>query len=121
MSWPSARKVLVPASGAVTLGATAGDPGDEAGALGDPAELAELAGTVGVLAVPAAEDAAELVDELQAVTSNAAQASPTQTATCRALCESEVRMKSPTPSPATPISCDITFTTPAAPPWLGRA
>jgi hypothetical protein len=110
--------VLVPASDAVTLGATAGDPGAEAGALGGPAEPAGLAGTVGV---PAAEDAAGLVDELQAVTSNAAQASPTQTATCRALRESEVHMKFSAPSPAAPISRHVVFTTPAAAPWLGRA
>jgi len=76
--------VLVLACDAVTLGTTAGDPGDEAGAFGDPAEpaaLTELAGAAGVLAGPAAEDAAELADELQAVTSKAAQPSPVQIAT----------------------------------------
>ena len=73
--------MLVLACDAVTLGTTAGDPGDEAGAFGDPAEpaaLTELAGAAGVLA---AEDAAELADELQAVTSKAAQPSPVQIAT----------------------------------------
>jgi hypothetical protein len=92
MSWPSARKVLVPASEAVTLGEAAGDPGDEAGALGDPAVPAERAGTADVLVVLAAEDAAELAAELQAVTSNAAPASAAQTATCLALRELELPM-----------------------------
>jgi hypothetical protein len=90
ISWAWARKVLVPAAEAVTLGETGGLVGVTAGPLGDPepAAGAELDAVAGVLAWLEAEAAAELPDELQAVTSKAIQATPAQTpqpATCRAL------------------------------------
>jgi hypothetical protein len=69
MSWPRARKVLVPVSEAVTLG-----------------EVAVLAGA-----------AAKLLEELQAVTSKAAQASAVRTvqpAACRVLRAFVVNMDS---------------------------
>ena len=90
MSWLGARKVLVPDGEAVTLGAPDEAAADEAGALGDPAGVgdpADVGDPAGVLAAPAAAD---VVDELQAVTSKATQASPAQkstapAATCRYL------------------------------------
>jgi hypothetical protein len=87
MSWAWARKVLVPAAEAVTLGEAGGLAGVTAGPLGDPepAAEAELDAVAGVLAWLEAEAAAELPEELQAVTSKAIQATPAQPATCRAL------------------------------------
>ena len=81
MSWLGARKVLVPDGEAVTLGAADEAAADEAGALGDPAGVgdpADVGDPAGVLAAPAAAD---VVDELQAVTSKATQASPAQNST----------------------------------------
>lgn len=82
----------------VPLGDADAVPGDAAAALDDAAgvlgAVAE-ADVAGVLAVFGAEEAAELADELHAVTSKAAQASaaPTQrAAACRALCEFVVHM-----------------------------
>jgi hypothetical protein len=90
MSWAWARKVLAPVAEAVTLGEVGGLAGAEAGPLGDaePAEEAELDAVAGALAGLEADAATELLDELQAVTSKAIQATPAQTpqpATCRAL------------------------------------
>src|ERR1700730_3799874 len=65
ISWPWARNVLVPVSEAVTLGDGGGPVGARAGA------------RAGLEAA-----AAELLDELQAVTSKAAKASDAQAATC---------------------------------------
>ncbi len=77
-SWPWARKVLAPAAEAVTLGEVGGLVGAKAGPLGDP----EPAADAGLDAVAGAlawlDAAAELLDELQAVTSKAAQASTAQ-------------------------------------------
>ena len=93
-SWPAARKVSAPVGDEAAAGEPAGVPGTEAGVLGDPAELAGAAlvlgalGMLGVLTVAGvlkAEDAAELVEELQAVNSTAIQASDAQAATCRGL------------------------------------
>jgi len=71
--------VLAPAAEAVTLGEIGGLVGAKAGPLGDaePADDAELDAVPGALAWLEA-DAAELLDELQAVTSKAAQASTAQ-------------------------------------------
>src|SRR5271170_1645941 len=89
-SWPAARKVSAP----VGDEAAAGVPGTEAGVLGNPAKLAGAALVLGVLGmlgvltavgVLKAEDAAALVEELQAVNSTAMQASDAQAATCRGL------------------------------------
>jgi hypothetical protein len=80
--------VSAPVGVAVTLGETAGVPGEEAAVLGDPAELAGAAVVPGVLTVPAvlvAGEAAELVEELQAVNSTAKQASDAQAAASRGL------------------------------------
>ena len=84
VSWLGARKVLVPDGEAVTLGVTDGPAAGEAGAVGDPADVGDPAGVLAALA------AVELADELQAVTSKAAQESPAQespalAATCRDL------------------------------------
>jgi len=81
MSWPWARNVLVPVAEEVTLGEVDGLAGAEAGPLGDAAELGAEAGALAGLEAAAAE----LLEELQAVTSKAAQASDAQAATCRAL------------------------------------
>src|ERR1017187_1179092 len=98
MSWPSARNVLVPAGEAVTFGEIDGAAVEDTGALGDPADVgdpaddpADVGEPAGVLAVPAT---GELVDELQADTSNAAPASTAPAATCRALREFAVKMDS---------------------------
>jgi len=70
--------VLAPAAEAVTLGEVGGLVGAKAGPLGDP----EPAADAGLDAVAGAlawlDAAAELLDELQAVTSKAAQASTAQ-------------------------------------------
>jgi hypothetical protein len=85
-SWPGARKVLDPVSDAITLGETGGLAGAEAGALGtELADAGELACVAGALAGLEAGAAAVLPDELQAVTSKAAQAKPAKPATRRAL------------------------------------
>jgi hypothetical protein len=83
MSWPGARKVLAAVSRTAVLGVAGGLAGPEtwpvAGAgLAGEGELAWVTGALD-------DDAtAELPDELQAVTSKAAQAIPAQAATCRA-------------------------------------
>jgi len=82
MSWLGARKVLVPDGEAVTLGVTDGAAADEAGALGDPAGTGDPAETGADVLVALA--AVEVADELQAVTSKAAQASPAQESTAPA-------------------------------------
>src|SRR5271169_7008138 len=77
MFWASARKVPAPVAEEVTLGEVDGLAGAEAGPLGDaePAgDAVELDDVAGALAGLEAA-AAELLDELQAVTSKAAQAS----------------------------------------------
>ena len=80
MSWPWARKVLVPLAEAVTLGEGEALAGADAGPLDDaePAE-GEPDDLAGALAGLEADATAELLDELQAVTSKAAQASTAQT------------------------------------------
>jgi hypothetical protein len=94
MSWLGARKVLVPDGEAVTPGAD-GEAGadevgadeagaDEAGALGDPVGVDDPADVGDPVDVLTALAAVEVVDELQAVTSKAAQASPGQKSTAPA-------------------------------------
>jgi hypothetical protein len=84
VSWLGARKVRVPDVEAVTLGVTDGAAADEAGALGDPSAVGDPAGVGDPTAVLAALGAVVLADELQAVTSKAAQASPVQNSTAPA-------------------------------------
>ncbi len=87
---PGARKVSALVGEAVEVaGEEAGAAGEEAGAVGEEAGAAgEEAGALWVLTVlgvpeDEAEDAAELVEELQAVNSTAIQASEAQAATCQ--------------------------------------
>lgn len=72
MSWPSAMKVLAAVCAAPVLG--------------------DATTVVGVLE---ADEAAELADELHAVTSNAAHPSAAHAATCLARCEFVVHMDFP--------------------------
>jgi len=102
MSWAGARKVVAPAAEAVTPGEADGLAGAEAGPPGDAgvADEAELDAVPGVLAWLEAATATELLDELQAVTSKAAQAStaqPAQPAAWRVLRAFVVNMDSSTP------------------------
>jgi hypothetical protein len=115
MSWPWARNVLVAVAEAVRLGEAGGLVGAKAGPLGDVAELGAEA-EAGALA--GLEAAAELLDELQAVTSKAAQASEAQAATCRDLRAVEVNMNFPLISGSV---SHVTHTTSAEPPWLEAA
>jgi hypothetical protein len=78
VSWLGARKVFVPDGEAVTLAVTDGAAAEEAGAVGDPAAVGDPTGEGDPAGVLAALAAVELADELQAVTSKAAQASPAQ-------------------------------------------
>ena len=101
MSWAGARKVLAPVAEAVTPGEAGGLAGAEAWPPGDAgaADEAELDAVAGALARLEAA-AAELLDELQAVTSMAAQAStaqPVQPAAWRVLRAFVVNMDSSTP------------------------
>ena len=140
MSWAWARKMLALAAEAVTLGEIGGLVGAKAGPLGDPepADDAEPDAVAGALAWLEADVAAELLDELQAVTSKAAQAStaqipqpvqPVQPAPWRVLRPFVANMDfiPKTPNiPNTPqfLSGSVsrpTHTTSAAPPWLGAA
>jgi hypothetical protein len=120
MSWPWARKVLVPVAEAVTLGEAGGLAGAEAGPLAEEGEL----GVAGALAGLEAEAAAELLEELQAVTSKAAQASVAQTvqpATCRTLRAFVVNMDFHPCNFLSGSVSHLSHTTSAAPPWLGAA
>lgn len=83
VSWLGARKVFVPNGEAVPLGVTDGAAG-EAGALDDPAAVGDPTGVGDPAGALAALAAVELADELQAVTSKAAQASPAQVRTAPA-------------------------------------
>lgn len=87
--------MLAPVAEVVTLGEVDGLAGAEAGPLGDaePADDVELDGVARVLAVLEAA-AAELLDELQAVTSKAAQASAAHPSACRVLRAYVVNMDS---------------------------
>jgi len=93
---------VAPAAEAVTPGEADGLAGAEAGPPGDAgaADEAELDAVPGVLAWLEAATATELLDELQAVTSKAAQAStaqPAQPAAWRVLRAFVVNMDSSTP------------------------
>jgi hypothetical protein len=89
---PGVRKVSALVGEAVEVaGEEAGAAGEEAGAAGEEAGLVGVVPgalwVLTVLGVPEdeAEDAAELVEELQAVNSTAIQASEAQAATCQGL------------------------------------
>jgi hypothetical protein len=85
--------VLVPVAEAVTFGEAGGLAGAEAGLLDeDAADEGELGG---VLAGLEADATAELLDELQAVTSRAALASTAQPTACRVLRAFVVNMEIP--------------------------
>jgi hypothetical protein len=87
--------VLAPVAEVVTLGEVDGLAGAEAGPLDDaePADDVELDDAARALAGLEAA-AAELLDELQAVTSKATQASTAHPPTCRALRAYVVNMDS---------------------------
>jgi hypothetical protein len=87
--------VPAPATEVVTLGEIGGLAGAEAGPLGDaePADDVELGDAARALAGLEAA-ASELLDELQAVTSKAAQASAAHPPACRALRAYAVNMDS---------------------------
>jgi hypothetical protein len=114
--------VLAPVAEVVTLGEVDGLAGAEAGPLGDaePADEVELDDVARALAGLEAA-AAELLDELQAVTSKAAQASAAHPPACRALRGYVVNMDFH-PSQSDFLSGSLsrlTHTTSAAPPRLG--
>ena len=115
ISWPWARNVLVPVSEAVTLGEAGRLVGVKAGPLAEEGEL----GVAGALAALEAEAAAELLEELQAVTSKAAQASVAQPATCRTLRAFVVNMDFHPCNFLSGSVSHLSHTTSAAPPWLG--
>jgi hypothetical protein len=97
-SCAAARKVPAPVGAAATLGDEAETLGGVVGPVIGPEVLGVPGGVVGpvigpevlaVLGVPAVlsgEEAAELVEELQAVNSTAIHARDAQDATCRGLC-----------------------------------
>ena len=129
MSWAVARKTSVPAGETATPGEEPGVPGEEAGALGDPAEpvgVAVVLGVLGVLGVLTvtgvleAEDAAELVVELQAVNSTAIPASDAQASTCRSLGAFVIPMMSNPFNVIGGSASRVTSTTLAVPPRLER-
>lgn len=111
--------MLAPVAEVVTLGEVDELAGAEAGPLGD----AEPADEVVARALAGLEAAAaELLDELQAVTSKAAQASAAHPPACRALRAYVVNMDSH-PSQSDFLSGSLsrlTHTTSAAPPRLGQ-
>ena len=96
MSWPSAMKVFAAVCETAVLGDADAVPGDEAGALDGAAGVLgaaeEADATTVVVGVIDADEAAELPDELHAVTNTAAQPSAAHAATCLALCEFVVHM-----------------------------
>src|SRR6516164_2078067 len=101
-----ARKVLAPVGPAARLGEEAGLPGEEAGVLGGvvgpvtgPAVLVLFTGPAVLVlftgpAVLVAEEAAELVEELQAVNRTATHARDAQDAICRVLSTFVISMMS---------------------------
>ena len=96
--------VLAAVCETAALGEADAMPGDDAGALDDADGVtgaAEEAGVATVVAVLDAGDAAELPDELQAVTNTAAHPSAAQAATCLARFEFVVHMMS---NPLTPLA-----------------
>jgi hypothetical protein len=108
--------VLVPVAEAVTPGEAGGLAGAESVPLADAAELGGVAGVLAGLEAAAAE----LLDELQAVTSKAAQASALQLAVCRVLRAFVVNMDfHPSISLSGSVS-QLAHRTCAAPPWLGQ-
>jgi hypothetical protein len=123
MSWLGARKVSVPDGEAVTLGEEDETAADEAGALGDPVGVGDPADVGDPPDVLAALTAVEVADELQAVTSKAAPASPAPksaalAATCRYLRDFVININShPLTSQSGSVS-HVTSTTFAVTPWL---
>ena len=122
ISWAWARYVLATVAEVVILGEVDGLAGAEAGPLGDaePADEVELDDVARALAGLEAA-AAELLDESQAVTSKAAQASAAHPPACRALRGYVVNMDFH-PSQSDFLSGSLsrlTHTTSAAPPRLG--
>lgn len=121
MSWPWARNVLVPDGDAVTLGEAGGLAGAEAGPLGDPAGLAADAGALAGALAGFEAATAELLDELQAVTSKAAQASDAQAATFRPPRQFMVFMDFQLLNVLSGSASQVTYTTSVAAPWLEPA
>jgi hypothetical protein len=98
MSWPSAMKVFAAVCGTAVLGDETGVLEDAGGVLGAVEEADVATVVVGVID---ADEAAELADELHAVTSKAAQPSAAHAATCLARFEFAVHMIS---NPLTPLA-----------------
>jgi hypothetical protein len=86
--------VLAPVAEVVTLGEADGLAGTEAGPPGDAEPADEVEPDDVARALTGLEAAAELLDELQAVTSKAAQASAAHPPACRALRAYVVNMDS---------------------------
>jgi hypothetical protein len=86
--------VLAPVAEVVTLGEADGVAGTEAGPPGDAEPADEVEPDDVARALTGLEAAAELLDELQAVTSKAAQASAAHPPACRALRAYVVNMDS---------------------------
>jgi len=118
MSWPSAMKVFAAVCGTAVLGDETGVLEDAGGVLGAVEEADVTTVVVGVID---ADEAAELADELHAVTSKAAQPSAAHAATCLARCEFAVHMISNPFNSVSGSASHITSTTPAAPPRLQAA
>ena len=86
--------MLAPVAEVVTLGEADGVAGTEAGPPGDAEPADEVEPDDVARALTGLEAAAELLDELQAVTSKAAQASAAHPPACRALRAYVVNMDS---------------------------
>ena len=86
--------MLAPVAEVVTLGEADGLAGTEAGPPGDAEPADEVEPDDVARALTGLEAAAELLDELQAVTSKAAQASAAHPPACRALRAYVVNMDS---------------------------
>jgi hypothetical protein len=118
MSWPSAMKVFAAVCGTAVLGDETGVLEDAGGVLGAVEEADVATVVVGVID---ADEAAELADELHAVTSKAAQPSAAHAATCLARFEFAVHMISNPFNSVSGSASHVTSTTPAAPPRLQAA
>jgi hypothetical protein len=119
MSWPSAMNVSAAVCETAVLGQADAVLGDEAETLDDAVGAAEEADAATVVGMLDADEAAELPDELHAVTSTAAHPGAAQTATCLALREFVINMISTLLLTLLAAQRAVASTTPAAPPWLG--
>ena len=115
--------VFAPVCETAALGEADAVPG-EAGPLDDAdgvlGAAEEADATTVVVGVIDADEAAELLDELHAVTNTAAHPSVAQAAACLALCPFVAHMMTNPFNSVSGSASHVTSTTPAAPPWLGR-